>query len=346
MSTFIQPTVDGQPVAPAGYGTTMPDTRREIGARIRALLDASGKSFSEVARQSGIAAADLSSITRGNASVTGEQLERLLPVLTTTRDALAKGLSAEALGFLDRTFSQIAEPTAAATDAAEAAGESGATTDHPRPDPAGISEGDNVRQMVSSRQPDRARARRGNAPEAISDSDAQTTRWGEPTFPGELTLVSFKQCLGRDFKRTDSYRQEISFGYSSPCQIEVRVWTTVDSSTGRARPLGSDAIRVVVFDRLAGRKIEPWSSVLNRVGDCLDRLEAVVGHAVLRAKKRPSCSKCGSQMRICGKPEDQFWGCPNYYSSTRCTGARNLSLSGQQPSTPRRITATAMPKTS
>lgn len=316
MSTTVEQATAPPQHLSAAIEAAAVDTQREIGVRIRALLASSGRSFSEVSRQAGIAAADLSSITRGNTSVTGVQLSELLRVLSIDRATLILGLSPEAVEILNRIF-----PEAAAGVAAEEK-QTGLTA---APTAPGV-----------QRKTDRARARRGNPPAPSSDPAAHAPRWGEPTFPGELTFLSFKQCLGRDFKRTESSKQEISFGYSSPCQVEVRVWTTLDSSTGRARPLGSDAIRVVLFDRRAGRKIEAWSCVLKRVGDCLDRLEAVVGHAVLRAKKRPTCSKCGEPLHICGKPDDQFWGCPNYYSSKRCTGARNLSLSGQQPSTPRR----------
>ena len=310
---------------PGATAALTPDTRREIGARLRELINSSGKQFSEVSKQSSIPAGDLSSITRGNMEITGAQLGAILPVLSVSRSAFVTGLSVDALAFVDRIFPE--RPPAAAPDDAPA--RNGKVQSGPRAASAA--------RPIFTQPPDRARARRAGGAQASDNSGQPAARWGEPTFGGELTYESFAQCLGPEFARTDRQNTEISFTYTSGCQIEVKVWTTLDARTGRAKPLGSDAIRVVVYDVRAKRKIMAWSSVHKRVGDCMDRLEAVVGLAVLRAKKRPRCFKCNTPLKICGYNEDQFWGCPNYKTARHCDGLRWLSMSGQDLPVPKHL---------
>lgn len=316
--------------------------RAEVGALIRRLIDGDGgKPFSAVATEAQIASFDLSQITRGRADVRADQLDRLLAVLGVTQDAFLEMLSSAARAAITTLYlaeMEEEDSLAAADDGAlipadeppvapARAGKQAQSNERPA---VGMQQS-SKRQVGSKQQPskqarpDRARAeRRGVA-------ENKQLRWGEPSFPGELTYYSIAESLGPEFTRGQPGGPEIVFTYNSSCDIEVRVYTSLAASTGRARPIGEDAIRIVVFDLKAKRKIGPWSTKMNRVGDCLGRLEAAVGQALLRAKKRPTCIKCQSPMKICGKSESVFWGCSSFPA---CKAGRALNLNGRKPSSP------------
>jgi hypothetical protein len=146
--------------------------------------------------------------------------------------------------------------------------------------------------------------------------------WGVAREPGQITYYQMHACLRGMFKRTDREKAEVIYSWTSPADIDVKVFTSVDARTGLARPVGKDAIRIVVYDKRAKRKIVPWSVELKRVGTWQVRLRENAGAAILRASYRPHCPACHQNtMIIFGRPIAQFWGCPNY---PNCSGTCDL----------------------
>jgi hypothetical protein len=146
--------------------------------------------------------------------------------------------------------------------------------------------------------------------------------WGIAREPGQITYYQMHACLRGLFKRTDREKAEIIYSWTSPADIDVKVFTSIDARTGLARPVGDDAIRIVVYDKRAKRKIVSWSVELKRVGNWQVRLREKAGAALLHASYRPHCPVCHQDtVIIFGRPEAQFWGCSNY---PKCGGTTAL----------------------
>jgi hypothetical protein len=111
-------------------------------------------------------------------------------------------------------------------------------------------------------------------------------------------------------------------------ELDICVYTSINSETKEAYPVGTDAIRVLAFDRRSNRKIEAWSSRINRVGNWPTRLRRLAGEAIIRASYRPSCRRCTTQpeLMIRGNSGEQFWGCPNYFGRARCRYTSRMRL--------------------
>jgi transcriptional regulator with XRE-family HTH domain len=151
--------------------------------------------------------------------------------------------------------------------------------------------------------------------------------WGIAREPGQITYYQMHACLRGIFKRTDREKAEVIYSWTSPADIDVKVFTSVDARTGLARPLGEDAIRIVAYDKRAKRKIVSWSTELRRIGRWQLRLREKVGAAILHASYRPRCPVCRQEtMIIYGRPEMQFWGCSSY---PRCRGTSDLGGEGK-----------------
>lgn len=94
--------------------------------------------------------------------------------------------------------------------------------------------------------------------------------------------------------------------------IVLRVFSTVDERSGKARDKGSDAIRTVVWDKnldhpVGGRtktlRIKTWRKNLNNK---IDDLMASQSDYVQR------CPQCNDFMVIRSGKYGDFWGCRNY----------------------------------
>jgi hypothetical protein len=150
--------------------------------------------------------------------------------------------------------------------------------------------------------------------------------WGIAREPGQITYYQMHACLRGMFKRTDREKAEIIYSWTSSADIDVKVFTSIDARTGLARPIGEDAIRIVVYDQRAKRKIIAWSVELKRTGSWHTRLQEKTGAAILRASFRPHCPGCHQDtMIIYGRPDAQFWGCSNY---PKCGGTSDLYPEG------------------
>jgi hypothetical protein len=139
-----------------------------------------------------------------------------------------------------------------------------------------------------------------------------------------ITFEDVKRSLGAFYKVQHSVSAgEFVFGWCGRAQIDIRIHTTIDKQTRRLRPSGTDAIRIVLFDLRARRKIDPWSLTLRRSGShLLDRLQKEAGAALLRASLRPYCPMC-RQDSLCVTPASQ-----DTPQSWRCT---NLGCKGEMP---------------
>jgi len=123
-----------------------------------------------------------------------------------------------------------------------------------------------------------------------------------------ITLEDIKKTLGAFYKVQHSVSAgEYVFGWCGRAQIDIRIHTTIDKQTQRLRPSGTDAIRIVLFDLRARRKIQPWTVTLPRSGThLLDRLQKEAGAALLRASIRPYCPTCGQDTLCITAPKTSF----------------------------------------
>ena len=139
-----------------------------------------------------------------------------------------------------------------------------------------------------------------------------------------ITFEDVKRSLGALYRVQHSVSAgEFVFGWCGRAQIDVRIHTTIDKQTRRLRPSGTDAIRIVLFDLRARRKIDPWAVTPRRSGtQLLDRLQKEAGAALLRASLRPYCPTC-RQDSLCVTPASK-----DAPQSWRCT---NLGCTGEMP---------------
>ena len=140
-----------------------------------------------------------------------------------------------------------------------------------------------------------------------------------------ITLGDVKRVLGAFYKLLPSVSAgEYVFGWCGRAEIDIRIHTTIDKQTQKLRPSGTDAIRIVLFDLRARRKIHPWTVTLRRAGShVLDRLQKEAGAALLRASFRPHCPHCRKDA-MCITPlaetTKQSWRC----RTPDCSGGLRL----------------------
>ena len=109
--------------------------------------------------------------------------------------------------------------------------------------------------------------------------------------------------------------------FSSREAIDVRIFSTIDERTAKARPKDSDAIRTVVWNNnegspVGGRRstyrIKTWrknlSKKLKSLSEDIDEYVQV-------------CDECGSLMVIRNGEYGEFYGCSSYPS---CTETRQI----------------------
>lgn len=283
---------------------------REIGRHLQNARSRLEEPFAVVAARAEIKPTDLAALERGETRPTGRELQSLLTALKISHVDLAADLSLTArLLIMD-----LCEPSMMSGDAALTRENN--TESVPLTDGAGLAQ-DSPR---AGRQPKRA-----------------SNGWGIAREPGQITYYQMHACLRGLFKRTDREKAEIIYSWTSPTDIDVKVFTSVDARTGLARPIGEDAIRIVVYDKRAKRKIALWSVELKRAGNWQIRVREKAGAAILRASYRPHCPVCHQDtMIIYGRPDAQFWGCSNY---PKCGGSSALEWE-ERPSVRSEFTTT------
>lgn len=268
---------------------------REIGQRLQDTRTHLDEPFAAVAAKAEIKPTDLAALERGEIRSNGKELQSLLAALKISPVDFVADLSLTAR-LLVMDLCDPSLMSGESTPITENNTESVSITDD-----AGLAQ---------------------NAPRAGRQPRRASDRWGIAREPGQITYYQMHACLRGLFKRTDREKAEIIYSWTSPADIDVKVFTSVDARTGLARPIGEDAIRIVVYDKRAKRKIVSWSVELRRTGNWQIRLREKAGAAILRTSYRPHCPVCRQDtMIIYGRPEAQFWGCSNY---PKCGGTADL----------------------
>lgn len=100
---------------------------------------------------------------------------------------------------------------------------------------------------------------------------------------------------------------------SNEGRFSVRVYSSIDERTNKARDKGSDAIRVVLIDNKNRRPVMKQRRV-NRIKTYDKNLKKRINNIVDSKDNLKFCDTCGSLMVIRkNKAKDKkFWGCTNY----------------------------------
>lgn len=273
---------------------------REIGQRLQDLRAQLDEPFAVVAARAEIKPTDLAAIERGEIAPNCKDFQALLAALKVNQIDFVGDLSSPARLLLMGLFEpRVMAPSAKAEDSS--------------PTRESSNEGLSPKGDTSLAK---------GSPRSGVRTNRSQNGWGIAREPEQITYYQMQACLRGMFRRTDREKAEIIYSWTSPADIDVKVFTSVDARTGLARPLGEDAIRIVAYDKHARRKIVSWSAELKRVSGWQMRLREKVGAAILHASYRPRCPVCRQQtMIIYGRPEMQFWGCSNYPS---CRGTSDL----------------------
>lgn len=275
------------------------ETWREIGQHLQNVRSRLDEPFAVVAGMADLKPTDLAAIERGEVRPTGRELQSLLAALKVSQEDFVGDLSLAAR----LAIVEILDP--------QSEGTSPRSGDH---------------RAIDQHNTESLSARDASSEQVAASPGMRLRRspngWGIAREPGQITYYQMHACLRGLFKRTDRDKAEIIYSWVSPADIDVKVFTSVDARTGLARPVGEDAIRIVVYDKRAKRKIVSWSVDLKRTGSWQIRLREKVGAAILRTSYRPHCPVCRQDtMIIYGRPEAQFWGCFNY---PKCGGTSDL----------------------
>ena len=105
--------------------------------------------------------------------------------------------------------------------------------------------------------------------------------------------------------------------------LELHIYTTVVPASDRSRGCGEDAIRIMLYDRFAGRIVSMESKVLRVVGDttvqqrCSLRIAELMKLVAEMQEKDLFCKKCGSERahleeKKNSKTGETFWGCATF----------------------------------
>lgn len=303
--------------------TSLPDSSvaRQLGEALREALSDTNRLPSYITQHTRITPVDLAAIERGDRLPTSDELRRLLSVTGIPPKEFVTSLETEELQTCtshllfgevtpDR-LSDVIDSAAATTTPATAAA---VTT--PNHQTTVVDADDVGTAKVNGRKPPQTEP---VTPVTLSNIRSNLGDLFKPSFITQATIKSSSEDAAKD---EESHRLgEVFYCFShKQVGIEVCVYTSINNVTKEAYPVGTDAIRVLVFDRRSNRKIEAWSSRINRVGNWPTRLRRLAGEAIIRASYRPSCRRCPThpEMAIRGASGDQFWGCPNYFSKAGC----------------------------
>lgn len=298
-----------------------PSVARELGAALREALSTTNRLPSYITQHARITPVELAAIERGDRLPTSEELCRLLSVTGIPSKEFVESLGTNELQactsnllFGNDNVSAFPETTDRGTGRT---GPETVVSDVTARVPATVPD---ANAAGGAKVNDRKRAQT----EPVTPVNLWNIRsnLGDLFKPSIITPTTINPSPEDTGKDEESYRLgEVLYSFThKQVGIEVCVYTSINNVTKEAYPVGTDAIRVLVFDRRSNRRIESWSSRINRVGNWPTRLRRLAGEAVIRASYRPSCRKCPThpEMLIRGASGDQFWGCPNYFSKAGC----------------------------
>src|SRR4030095_13721050 len=97
------------------------------------------------------------------------------------------------------------------------------------------------------------------------------------------SLMDLRNCLDRRFKFDgDRYVWRSTVGKFA---VSVIPWRT---------SADTECVRVVVYDCLTGLEVDEWSHSVRCTDNWRERLQELVGKAMIRAQHRPVCPACSS----------------------------------------------------
>jgi len=136
-----------------------------------------------------------------------------------------------------------------------------------------------------------------------------------------FTVQEFEQCLEEtelDFERPDPEELSGTWEYvydakSKNGTFTIRVWSTVDIRTDKARDDGSDAIRVVMLHTESGEPVLSEKRT-NRIQTWCKNLKNKISNLLEKRSEISICGSCGAVMVIRKNSEtgNKFFGCTNY----------------------------------
>jgi len=124
-----------------------------------------------------------------------------------------------------------------------------------------------------------------------------------------MKLHDLRNCLDRRFQQNgDGYIWKSRVGKFT---VAVVPWQTIAET---------DCVRVAVTDCLTGVEVDAWTHSVRCSDNWRERLQELVGKAMIRAQHRLTCSKCSQPsgelvtmvVRTSQKHKRQFFGCANY----------------------------------
>jgi hypothetical protein len=154
--------------------------------------------------------------------------------------------------------------------------------------------------------------------------------------------IDLRNCLDRRFQLDgDGYVWRSTVGKFA---VSVVSWRTSSET---------DCVRVVVYDCLTDLEVDDWTHSVRCTHNWRERLQELVGKAMIRAQHRPVCPTCACVgreevpllVRASLRNRSQFFGCANYRTadcrytlSLECafefnTQSRQLSISARESAT-------------
>lgn len=123
--------------------------------------------------------------------------------------------------------------------------------------------------------------------------------------------IDLRNCLDRRFQfEVDRYVWRSTVGKFA---VSVIPWQT---------SADTDCVRVAVYDCLSDLEVDEWSHSVRCSDNWRERLQELVGKAMIRAQHRPVCPNCTKPealvpmlVRASAKHKSQFFGCANYHKA-------------------------------
>lgn len=94
--------------------------------------------------------------------------------------------------------------------------------------------------------------------------------------------------------------------------VVMRCYSTISKSSGKARDKGSDAIRLVLFDKQTDRPIGGRKKTLRIKTYCKNLKEKIADQAEETENFLMVCDRCGGLMVIRNGKYGEFYGCREY----------------------------------
>lgn len=144
----------------------------------------------------------------------------------------------------------------------------------------------------------------------------------------KINKEEFEDCLNQtalDFQEVDyNWTGELVYeAYSKKQTFTIRVFSSLDKRTGKARKKGSDAIRVVLLHTESDRPVMGQKRV-HRIQTFCKNLQNRISNIVGNKDNITYCPRCDSIMvvRESKKTGNKFYGCTSYPD---CKGTRSIN---------------------